>query len=154
VVHPDSIFPHIDKLKALILPAVADDTYRTLDYGYDMNAFHLGFSGTVDNHTPYGIKPFLALRSATSILQLQSILKVEEIKNEEVDFYPNPASSFILLKHDSEELSVFDFLGKKVLSIKSPYKENLVDINFLIPGIYLLKQKNRGVWKQSRFVKN
>lgn len=52
VVHPNVIFTHIDSLQALIYDWAAEDVFRTLDYGYTMADFELGFLGTVDNHTP------------------------------------------------------------------------------------------------------
>ena len=92
IITPGFIFPHIDSLKNLITDAVLEDTYRTLDWGYSETEFYNGFTGTVDSHTPYGIKPFLTTRSAT-ILQQLTFTSVAETANDthSISLFPNPA---------------------------------------------------------------
>lgn len=109
---PDSVFPHIDSLKARILPYVAADPYRMLDYGYDMADFHLGFTGTVDQHTPQGIKPFLQLRYQHTLAQLQVILANQNREPGTMPgfiAFPNPGDGEI-------HISVFD--PKDILEIE------------------------------------
>lgn len=90
---PDTIFPRIDELHALIISAAKDDIFRTLDYGYTMDDFHNGFTQTVDNHTPYGIKPFLGLRGDSTQRQIAGLLTGLDFspKNDLVaQVFPNP----------------------------------------------------------------
>jgi hypothetical protein len=102
VVHPDSIFPRINDYEALITDAAAEDTYRTLDYGYDLADFHAGFDQTVDSHTPYGIKPFLIQRGLKTKSQIAGLVGQEELELPQVSFrlFPNPAQDFLVVEGD------------------------------------------------------
>ncbi|MDO9257274.1 MAG: CotH kinase family protein, partial [Bacteroidales bacterium] len=99
IINPTLIFPHIDALKTLITQAAMEDTYRTLDYGYSVSDFNDGFIATVDGHTPYGIKPFLTVRSA-SILQQLTITSVAEAENGNLSvlLFPNPSDEQINIR--------------------------------------------------------
>ncbi|MCC7467137.1 MAG: CotH kinase family protein [Saprospiraceae bacterium] len=107
LVHPDTIFPRIDALEALITPAAEADPFRTLDYGYTIADFHNGFDQTIDNHTPYGIKPFLATRYEYTRNQLAGVLPANEAVFPEISvrLYPNPASEFLRLEWDDQEIN-------------------------------------------------
>lgn len=97
VIYPDSVFPRIDAMKALITPAAIEDNYRTLDYDYDMQDFDKGFTGTVDGHTPYGIKPFILARRQAISDQLY-FSDVPQIDVKVFAIYPNPADDKIALR--------------------------------------------------------
>ncbi|HUR31268.1 MAG TPA: CotH kinase family protein [Saprospiraceae bacterium] len=65
------LFAKIDSLRTLLLPSVDNDFYYTLDYDFDIEDFTKGFSQTLPyNHTPIGIKPFIAERRSATINQL------------------------------------------------------------------------------------
>jgi spore coat protein H len=101
IVHPDSIFPRIDYYHQLITPAAVADTYRALDWGYDLADFHQGFTQTIDGHTPYGIKPFLELRYDSTVRQTAHLLSATTnptLLPLEVSIYPNPASDWVLIQ--------------------------------------------------------
>ncbi len=100
VTHPDSIFSRINFLHQLIIPAVAADVYRTLDYGYSMTDFHNGFTQTIDNHTPYGIKPFLEIRYDSTLKQIAHLLSSVNTPSStllEMSVFPNPATDWVML---------------------------------------------------------
>lgn len=69
ILNPDLIFPKIDTMHLLISDAAITDSFRTLDYHYTISDFHNGFTQKIDNHSPYGIKPFID-RRRSSILKL------------------------------------------------------------------------------------
>ena len=121
VVHPDSIFPRINDYEALITDAAAEDTYRTLDYGYDLADFHAGFDQTVDSHTPYGIKPFLIQRGLKTKSQIAGLVGQEELELSQMSFrlFPNPAQDFLVVEGDfsgeSIRVQLCTALGQQVL---------------------------------------
>lgn len=138
--YPDSIFPHIDTLQNLIEDAALEDTYRTLDYGYTVDDFYDGFSKAVDDHSPYGIKPFLEKRYETVKEQLHPSSNPE---NGHLSFfvYPNPATDKIRLtteKPGSCYLTIIDCWGNAVMSTMSQPGAD-INISGLARGIYILK---------------
>lgn len=90
VLHPDSCNGWLNWAKSKIYLAAQEDQYRTLDYGYSMNQFNLGFTGTVDGHTPYGIKPFLQIRYNATLAQLAVTPLSEKNRSEEIVLFPLP----------------------------------------------------------------
>jgi hypothetical protein len=123
VTHPTKIFPRIDQLHSLITPAAEADIFRTLDFGYDIAAFHNGFSQAIDFHTPYGIKPFLQLRRDSTLKQISQLVSNTHSSSPSefnVFAYPNPAVDWIWVKCSenltAEPLSalLFDGLGRTV----------------------------------------
>ncbi len=66
-----SLFPEIDSIKALITPAVAEDPYYPLDYGFSLEDFNHSFSQALPYfHTPIGLKSFIANRRSATLNQL------------------------------------------------------------------------------------
>ncbi len=160
IINPDFVFPHIDSLKTLITQAVVEDTYRTLDFGYSVSDFNNGFTGTVDGHTPYGIKPFLTTRSA-SILQQLTITSVAEAEfgNLSVSLFPNPANEQINIRCESSDTErkgmILDMVGRKQRSfeLKANQAEKMIPVDDLQPGIYVLVLTDNGSITTIRFVK-
>lgn len=108
VVHPDSIFPRIDALHQLITPAVVEDSYRTLDYGYTVMDFHLGFTQPIDGHSPYGIKPFLEIRYDSTLAQIGRVLSSISTTPQpafQLILYPNPVSEWLFIQIEGEAFS-------------------------------------------------
>ncbi|MBK9017795.1 MAG: CotH kinase family protein [Saprospiraceae bacterium] len=71
VFHPDSIFPYLDNLKALISDAAQIDPYRPLDYGFSFDDFEDGWDSALPwFQTPTGVKPFIQGRWQTASQQL------------------------------------------------------------------------------------
>lgn len=151
---PDSIFPHIDRLKALITPAVLDDHFRTLDYGYTMADFDLGYVGTVDGHTPYGIKPFLGTRSAYTLSQLGTVAAPPPaVALRGMTLYPNPVgqSSSVTLYADTpaaqaRSVQVLDAYGRSCLrSVWTAGAHTCaLDVTDLAQGMYWVRVMDKG----------
>lgn len=140
VVHPSVIFSHIDSMKTLISLAAAEDTYRSLDYGYSFDDFNLGFTGAVDSHTPIGIKPFLSQRSAESIAQVASFLTTTDLRPlEKPVIFPNPAKEVLYISgQDISRIKILDQQGRSVKEQDLELKTGLVDLIGLSNGLYFV----------------
>ena len=160
IINPDMIFPHIDSMEVLITDAASTDTYRTLDYGYTMIHFHNGFIQKIDNHSPYGIKPFISKRITTIKQQLSPAAITEQVKDTyTLEVYPNPADRIVKLKvsasPDNTSGYIVDASGKQQKAFILPKNQAYMEIpvSDLAPGIYTLVLMNRGQLLQRRFVK-
>lgn len=72
LLHPHTLFPYIDSVKTQITPSAANDTYRTLDYGFTLLEFQQAFDQALSaNHLPYGIKDFVTARQSGVSRQVQ-----------------------------------------------------------------------------------
>jgi hypothetical protein len=160
IIDPDAIFPHIDSLKNLISDAVIADTYRTLDYGYTVAAFNNGFISTVDGHTPYGIMPFLTIRSA-AILQQLTFTSVAETSGgtRPISIFPNPADDIITLNVSSSDKDrkgvIFDIVGRPqgTFGLSAGQTEKIIPVFDLLPGVYVLVLNNTESISSQRFIK-
>lgn len=77
--------PRIDRLKALITPAVAADSFRMLDWDFSFSDFHQSFETSVAtkyHHVPYGIKPYIKLRISNATAQLATFYASPVVINE------------------------------------------------------------------------
>ncbi|MEZ5014703.1 MAG: CotH kinase family protein [Chitinophagales bacterium] len=94
IMDADFLFPHIDSMRNLIADAAADDMYRTYDYGYTYDDFWNGFDeNNIDDHTPFGIKPFLTNRISNNLLQAEVAPYIPVITHFGNDpFDPQPGS--------------------------------------------------------------
>jgi hypothetical protein len=160
IISPEFIFPHIDSLKLLITDAAIDDTYRTFDYGYTVSDFNNGFISAVDSHTPYGIKPFLTIRSASIIQQLPftSVAETED-RTHSISLFPNPADEIITLNvptSDKERKGfIFDIVGRlqSTFELNAGQFEKMIPVDGLLPGVYMVVLKNKESLTCKRFVK-
>ncbi len=155
ITRPDSIFPRIDFLKNLIGAAALADTFRTLDYGYTYSEFELGFTGTVDGHTPYGIKPFLETRYQNTLTQLATVASnpPQEFATRILAF-PNPVGDGEMLHLRASELptqtlsvSLWDVTGRNLGQWQWQAFEQFleVDLGALPQGHYLLRLQGKGI---------
>ena len=152
IIAPDSIFPHIDSLRNLITAAAIDDTYRVLDYGYTMSDFFNGYIQKVDDHTPYGIKPFLTLRKTKILEQLPPSAEPELNKEaqELFSFYPNPAGNEIILTFSGismpADVVISDLSGKLLIKVRYENIQQVtrIPVSILQPGIYLITAVRNG----------
>jgi len=142
---PDSIFPHIDGLKNLIVQAVQEDNFRKLDYGYTINDFFNGFSQTVDGHTPYGIKPFLEKRREMTMDQISTSTISENAEKENcLELFPNPATNEIRMKLKTSDHTrtclIADIQGRvcRKFVLEKNQQSRLLDISGLKEGLYFL----------------
>ena len=70
--HPDTIAAQIDYWQNLLQPHIAEDSFYSLDFGYDFDTFLQAPSESCCNHIPYGILPFVEARRASALNQLES----------------------------------------------------------------------------------
>ena len=63
---------HINSIKQMITTSAIADSFRTLDYGFDVNDFKNSYSltGYSNQHVKYGLKQFVNLRAASLSYQL------------------------------------------------------------------------------------
>lgn len=77
----DVLNPKIDVIKNQVYTFAQNDNFRTLDYGWDMDAFNQSFTESLGDHVKYGLKPFISARhsSALSQISLTNIHPIIEI---------------------------------------------------------------------------
>lgn len=68
---PDSLFPRIDAIHAMIASAAEQDTFRSLDYGYDFDDFNNSYEQALGGHVEYGLKSYITTRRNSILAQLQ-----------------------------------------------------------------------------------
>lgn len=163
IVHPDTIFPRIDTLETLITPAAEADPFRTLDYGYTINDFHNGFVQTIDNHTPYGIKPFLATRYDYTRNQLSGVLSIlePEAHYSSMLLYPNPVSDRLFIQLTTEpdqlEFTLEIFSNTGCLMARIPWdsatRQQEILLNTFPSGVYYVQLQTAEMVSQNAFVK-
>ena len=162
VINPDSIFSRIDSIKQLITPAAIADTFRILDYGYSIADFNNGFTQPIDDHTPYGLKPFFSKRKNSILDQLLKEGLSFYTKTPFLTIGPNPATENITVYFTSKEPGKFlgtitDLYGR---SLKEFYWTTASDPLLTIPveqlpsGIYLIRLIDSGIEYSAKFIKN
>lgn len=163
ILHPDSIFPRIDALHALIAPAAIADTYRTLDYGYTVSDFYNGLTQTIDGHTPYGIKPFIGLRRDSIMSQIAPVLTGADsglaAGPDPLVLFPNPLGNEGWLQAHIEmgetHVQVFNLAGELmqafdvILSSENPVR---FSTTALPPGVYVLNYFNHKIQGKVRLL--
>ncbi|MEI6898684.1 MAG: CotH kinase family protein [Bacteroidota bacterium] len=162
VIHPDTVFYRIDAMKQLIQQAAVQDNYRTLDYGYTLSDFNNSFTQSIDEHTPYGLKPFFSMRMQSILDQLHpSGIDDRPSVSSGLKVFPNPATDNIRVIADDNlsslaQVKIIDTYGKTVKELSS---ENLsgapfsIPIDDLDPGLYLLNYFSGGKHYQASFIK-
>jgi hypothetical protein len=163
IINPDSVFSHIDATKQLIQQAAIDDIYRTFDYDYTVSDFNDGFIKAIDQHTPYGIKPFLSTRKQAIFTQLNlSGIQNNDAGIADLALFPNPASEKINVLFTKIPLyplyaQIIDIFGKTQgeFEINDLSGSRLsLPIENLPAGMYLLMVREPGGAFQGKFIKN
>ncbi len=82
----------IDSIKSMITPSALADTFRSLDWGFNVNDFHNSYSSTgySNQHVKFGLKQFVTLRNNSSYSQL-SYLSAKPIVYK-IDYEPKRPS--------------------------------------------------------------
>lgn len=140
------IFPHIDSLMSLITEAAIADTMRTKDYGYTIEDFLNSTTQTIDDHSPYGIKPFISTRNQNTLNQIL-IYAYEPVQEADVTItvFPNPSSNRIRVKSDNkfntDKIEIISIDGKTISVPIVQLASNTLefDLSDLDSGIYLLQ---------------
>jgi hypothetical protein len=65
-------------------------------------------------------------------------IKINEDREQAIDFYPNPAQSVITLKGDIQMVKIYDLLGNQKLMIK-PQGSEEINISHLPVGVYVIE---------------
>ena len=72
-----------------------------------------------------------------------------------IQFYPNPADTFIQIKNTSNKeirkISIYNLLGKKIITLKNP--ENNINIESLSKGMYILTFELENELLTTKFIK-
>ena len=163
VINPDTVFSRIDGMKQMIQQAAEADMYRVLDNGYTISDFNDGFIKTVDDHTPYGIKPFLAARKKAILDQLNpSGIDEYTIGSSSLKVFPNPATENItvlypLASNNPVLLKIIDVFGN--IQKEIPISVNngswvVIPVQDLIPGVYFIQIYADGKTLQAKVIKN
>ncbi|MBO6572816.1 T9SS type A sorting domain-containing protein [bacterium] len=72
VFNQDSLFPEIDRLKAMVQTSAESDTFRAKDWpALDFEDYDKSFTQALGGHVPYGLKPFITQRTNSALNQLQ-----------------------------------------------------------------------------------
>jgi len=65
-----NMFPRIDSIYNMIYGYASFDTYRTMDYGWNMQQFTDSYTQLLGGHVKYGLKPFIGVRNTAALQQL------------------------------------------------------------------------------------
>jgi hypothetical protein len=73
-----------------------------------------------------------------------------------VDIYPNPAVSYIMIKHveKGSQWTILDFSGKRIVSGTVTTDITQIDVSQVPAGVYMLQILNENTRSVNRFVKN
>jgi hypothetical protein len=159
VIDPDTVFPRIEAMKQLVWQAAVEDNYRTLDYGYTIADFDNAFIQAIDDHTPYGLKPFFTKRKQSILDQLHPAgVDGFEVSEQGISVFPNPAGetiTFSLSDRTTRVLSadIFDLYGKLLMEFDLQDNNQSLSVESLAPGMYLLRVKATGLIFQAKFIK-
>jgi hypothetical protein len=143
VTNPSKIFSRIDSLKNLLAPYVAADSFRTLDYGYTVPDFHDGFVSTVDNHTPWGIKPFLLARYFNSLTTLETNIKINNLS-----IQPTKGTHYFkLISGSPNYIKIYNINGHLVHTLAIQSGEYIINCSHWQSGVYIAKANTGEVIK-------
>jgi hypothetical protein len=137
IVNIDSARGLLDTIKNRLLPFVAADSFKNLDYGYTVTDFKDGFDQSTGKHDKTGIKPFLIKRTS-SIKQILSTLQNSEYDRPEksINIWPNPVENTIYIdgKNSIKSVVVYNFAFQKVM--EAPYNASGINVRMLPSGNY------------------
>ncbi|MFN0203327.1 MAG: CotH kinase family protein [Bacteroidia bacterium] len=66
-----ALSPKIDALQTQIQPYIAQDSFYTLDYGYNPSTFQNAYNQAIGGHVAYGLKAYISTRRNNALSQLQ-----------------------------------------------------------------------------------
>lgn len=91
------LYPYLDTLKTLLKPSIENDTYYTLDYGFDVGHFEDGFDlNTPFYQTAYGLKSYIQTRLISAFTQLE-VNDIAPIITEHFNTHPNTNEAINIL---------------------------------------------------------
>lgn len=149
---------------------IEDDT--TITHFYSAGEYYLDTSdcfvfNTADYFAGFSVSDKFGITSYNGIQLIGSILNgtdagitdfnsvsIIDLKKYEVHIYPNPANNFIQIDIPTNKsflYSIFSFEGKLIST--SELTANQINIENLIPGIYILEIKNENEILRGKFIK-
>jgi spore coat protein CotH len=147
--HTDSLYKELDRMKLLLDTSIAKDPFYngsfSSDYGYDWNAWNSSFSQANGGHVSFGIKPFIADRSASALSQMLFV-NLQKINAETFAIYPNPSDDILNIQLSkpapqvSLNLKIFDETSRLTMSQNLVNAEDFTSISVkdLLPGVYVI----------------
>ncbi|MFT4987087.1 MAG: hypothetical protein ACI8U0_002734, partial [Flavobacteriales bacterium] len=75
-------------------------------------------------------------------------------KMDDIKTFPNPVNDFLHIDGESiiEHIMIFDLLGNKILDLES--RDNVINVEHLVPNIYVLMGQTEKGRFVNKFVKN
>jgi hypothetical protein len=155
IVNIDSARGLLDTIKNRLLPFVAADSFKNLDYGYTLTDFKDGFDQSTGKHDKTGIKPFLIKRTS-SIKQILSTLQNSAFNRSTTDIIilPNPAVNAIYInsKQPVKSFIIYNFAFQKIMG--AAYSSSGINISDLPSGTYWAQVlTNSGAITTTSFIK-
>lgn len=149
----------------LVIPVTASDlvvsqgTATVADILLNVNQIRIVSNDGTDVNTPLHKGQGIVLQSDYDNISAISVLNVTEevYLSNEFTISPNPASSKLNLVVPnalrSAKISVFDVLGKKVLSKDLNTLKSSIDVSKWANGVYLVRVTNDKITQTKRFIK-
>lgn len=148
IMHPDSIFPYINKIHTMVRPAIVSDPFYSKDYGYTLQNYNDALTKTIDGHTPYGIKPFISRRLEYASIQLILAPREVSISSLSLKMYPNPTNETLNLEAPYEgfvRLRIYNMLGQQQTQQHIFFmRQHQLQIGILPQGYYIVQLENEG----------
>ncbi|MCF0206400.1 MAG: T9SS type A sorting domain-containing protein, partial [Bacteroidales bacterium] len=84
----------------------------------------------------------------TTVVEFNTIVtEIPQTNSAEFEVYPNPASDFVSIKCESENIKIFNNLGQIVYSVSANSNETIVDLAAFENGIYYIKVDGKSAQK-------
>lgn len=124
-------------------PTWSVNTANLSDHGLDGQQVHIAFV----NRTYDGFKLYLDSISVT----VEDPVGINELNTPQILMSPNPATETVYFNGSMEEIRLYNMSGELVSRFKNTTKINIVD---LVPGMYHIEIKNKGIIFREKLLKN
>lgn len=147
--HTDSLYKELDRLKLMIDTAIVKDPFYNgdfkNDYGYNWSSWNTSFTQANGGHVSFGIKPFIADRTASAISQML-FANLQKINLESFAIFPNPSEDILNIQFlkpahsETLDLKIYDEINRLIVSQDLAITENFICIHVkdLLPGVYVI----------------
>jgi len=134
----EALINHINRLKEMISPYVAIDTYYPQDYGFTYQDFLDSYSQELGGHVTYGLIPYIQTRRASAQEQLEA-------------FQQQPVINHIRhkAKNNGADLRIRAYVREQADSVTLVYRENGGEteyLNMFDDGAHFDREANDGVY--------
>lgn len=146
----ETFFVQFDDFKSRLLDPVSRDVYMPLTFGFTLQDFKDSYElNDIAGHLPYGLKPYITIRTSTAKESLE-ILGVEEKILATYEVYPNPSNGeyLNLLTTDQIDInatSLLNLQGRRIdfRLLKKGNAEYQVVFDTALPsGMYIIKNND------------